>query len=191
MERITTWVSGDRSRICRVASMPFIYGIAMSATNTLGCSCETCRTASRPLAATPTTRMSSWTCSRCVRPSCMTGWSSAIKTVIGMRGPGREEAGRCNGATLTLFPRNLDTDARTLAGRGFHRQLGADRLRPLAHDCEPPARVRQGGVRHVETDAVVGDGERHPVRECGEQDLDALGLRVRDGIHKRSLRHAK
>src|SRR5450756_1495134 len=171
MERITTWVSGDRSRICRVASMPFISGIAMSATNTLGCSCETCRAASRPLAATPTTRMSSWTWSRCVRPSCMTGWSSAMKTVIGMRGSGREEAERCNGATLTHLPRNLDADARTLAGRGFHCQLGADRLRPLAHDCEAPARARLCGFRHVETGPIVGDGERHPVRGCSEQDL--------------------
>src|SRR5665811_268510 len=82
MLRITTPTREFAARMRRVASMPFILGIARSITTTSGASVSASRTLSRPSAASATTVMSVSRSSMARRPSRTTVWSSANKIRI-------------------------------------------------------------------------------------------------------------
>src|ERR1019366_3203652 len=84
MLRITTPTREFAARMRRVASMPFILGIARSITTTSGASVSANRTLSRPSAASATTVMSLSRSSMARRPSRTTVWSSANKIRIGV-----------------------------------------------------------------------------------------------------------
>src|ERR1035441_4465287 len=84
MLRITTPTREFAARMRRVASMPFILGIAKSITTTSGASVSANRTLSRPSAASATTVMSLSRSSMARRPSRTTVWSSANKIRIGV-----------------------------------------------------------------------------------------------------------
>ncbi len=58
--RPRTFTSGHRRFTSAVASMPFSSGMLMSIKTTLGWVSSTFSSASRPLAASPTTSMSGW-----------------------------------------------------------------------------------------------------------------------------------
>ena len=81
------FVSGEASRIRRVASMPSIPGIRTSMNTTSGVRSRACSTASSPLPASPTTTTASSESSSAVRsPSRVTGWSSTMSARIGTSG---------------------------------------------------------------------------------------------------------
>src|ERR1035441_5678070 len=84
MLRITTPTREFAARMRRVASMPFMLGIARSITTTSGASLSANRTLSRPSAASATTVISVSRSSMARRPSRTTVWSSANKIRIGV-----------------------------------------------------------------------------------------------------------
>ena len=68
----------------RVASSPSISGMRMSITTTSGFSARTCSSACAPVAASPTTSMSSRESSSARNPARTIGWSSASTTLVGV-----------------------------------------------------------------------------------------------------------
>src|SRR6476620_10380972 len=81
---MTTAVLGQDAAMRRVASMPFMLGIAMSMMTTSGLVSSARRTLSRPSAASATTAMSGCFSRRARRPSRTTVWSSASSMRMGI-----------------------------------------------------------------------------------------------------------
>jgi hypothetical protein len=73
---------GKRSRNKRASWMPLASGMRMSVTTRSGCNSAASSSASRTLAASPTTRMCGVACRRMRTPSRSKGWSSTSSTRI-------------------------------------------------------------------------------------------------------------
>src|SRR5882672_5906193 len=179
MDRISTRVSGHLSTMRRVASTPSSSGIAMSMMTISGRSRRAWATASRPLPATATTCKSLPPSSRARRPSLTTAWSSASIT----------ETGMVTSPSSIVFHQHLHATV----GAGLQTELRPDRLGPLAHDEEPPARLRAGTVDalRIEADAVVAHREDRAPVLAPDRDLHALCVGVLGDIVERFLGDAE
>src|SRR4051812_32028958 len=115
MLSITIAVCGDFNVICRAASIPFRFGMAMSATTTCGeCVSVNC-TASRPSPASATTLKSSRRSSSARIPLRITTWSSANRILIVLIARGFLEGERDCEQSASL---NLRIDAKRAAQVG-------------------------------------------------------------------------
>src|SRR6267142_4508484 len=179
IERISTRVSGDRSTMRRVASTPSSSGMAMSMMTMSGRKRSASATASRPFPATATTCKSLPPSSRARSPSRTTAWSSASITETGISPPDLS----------VVFHHNLHA----AVGTGLQAELGADRLRPLAHDQQSPTRFRAGTADplRIETDAVVAHRENRAAVLAADCDLHAPGVGVLGDVVERFLGDAK
>src|SRR5471032_2386182 len=80
---MTTRAPGCALRIACSAVTPHISGMTMSMMVTSGRRASCCSTASRPLLASPTRRMSSWLAMASPKPVRSKGWSSTTSTLMG------------------------------------------------------------------------------------------------------------
>src|SRR5471032_2463213 len=79
---MTTRAPGCALRIACSAVTPHISGMTMSMMVTSGRRASCCSTASRPLLASPTRRMSSWLAMASPKPVRSKGWSSTTSTLV-------------------------------------------------------------------------------------------------------------
>src|SRR5882672_1994720 len=179
MERISTRVSGHRSTMRRVASTPSSSGMAISMMTMSGRSRSASLTASRPLPATATTCRSLPPSSRARSPSRTTAWSSASITDTGISPP----------ALSVVFHEHLHA----AVGAGLQRELGADRLGPLAHDQQPPTgfRARTFEALWIESYSVVAHREHRAAVLAPDGDLHALGVGMLGDVVERFLGDAE
>src|SRR5512143_1819388 len=164
MLRITTAVRGFDARMRRVASMPFMFGMAMSITTTSGKCSSARRTLSRPSAASATTAMSVCFSSSARRPSRTTVWSSANKMRMGM-------------AVDLLLGRHLG-DRQLRGDRGSPPRLRCEVEAP-AQAAHPLLHAEQAQPPHdtgVEARSVVLHADPHAVVPAAEIDLDLAGV---------------
>src|SRR5947208_9736281 len=158
MLRITTAQFGFCARMRRVASMPFMLGIAMSITTTSGDCSSASRMLSRPSAASATTVISVCFSSSARRPSRTTVWSSASSMRIGFMGRlgvefGQRQIGFHQGAAAQL---RIDS------------QLAAQPPDTLFHAEQSEA----ANETRIEAAAVVSDRE-----------VDPCPFAFHDGLH--------
>src|SRR2546426_5411712 len=160
-----------------MALAPLPPGMTRSIRTTSGWWLAATSTASGPLAASPTTSMSGWSCRKARRPWRTTAWSSTRRTRIrepGSRGTGRRPQGNRGG------------HGGALARRRLHLELAADRTGPLTHRRQAHrargARERPG----VEAGTVVAHRQPHVVVVLLEPDLNpgagGVAERVVEGL---------
>src|SRR5512133_1190305 len=150
MLRITTAVLGQEARMRRVASIPFMFGMAMSMTTTSGSYSSARRTLSRPSPASATTAISGCFSSRARSPSRTTVWSSASSMRMGI--------------FLVL-------------GGPLQRQCGDDGRSPprLRFDGEPAAEA-SNALLHAEQAEAADDAGVEAVAVVAHAAADAAGL---------------
>src|SRR3990172_3763017 len=163
---MTTWVFGCLARISRVASIPLPSARRTSMTTTSGRVRSASSTASRTVAASPVTTMSSVACRRALIPPRTTSWSSTSRT--------------CSGGCLEerVIRLILAVDAVGDASR----QAFADPVQEILHGGLGHP-VEQGLVEHAphrtKWRPVPGtDGQLGPADSQG-RDLD-VGLELRE-----------
>src|SRR5260370_6501967 len=173
MLRITTPTREFAARMRRVASMPFMFGIARSITPTSGASVSASRMLSRPSAASATTVISLSRSSRARRPSRTTVWSSANKIRIAfMSIPLVQFGHRQDGVNQGASPR-LRTDLETSTQPAY----------PLFH-------AQQAKAAHesrIETGAVILHGDVHLLAVLSNRYFDGPRIGVAHGIVHRLL----
>src|SRR5512146_700066 len=183
--------------ISSAASIPPSPGMAMSIRTRSGSSRSTSARACNPSAASPTTSMSGWSCSRARTPSRRMAWSSAMTTLIlgvmcasvrawpaagsrsrlpscpalschGRRRRGRLRRGHRRHRDPHLHPRPLPR------GR-LDPGAAAEDLGPLADAHEPPRApaLALGDLVAIESEAVVLDVD--PEHVVLQPDLDQHG----------------
>src|SRR5579875_712195 len=99
--------------------------------------------------------------------------------------------GRSRDRLSSLPPRDLDGDARALAGTALDLELPADRARALAHARQAEAQLRGALGPLLHAAAVVRDGEQPVAGLAGERDADVARPRVAHGIAHGLLRDAQ
>src|ERR1017187_774450 len=173
MLRITTPTREFAARMRRVASMPFILGIARSITTTSGASVSANRTLSRPSAASATTVMSLSRSSMARRPSRTTVWSSANKMRIGVMSIPLVQFGhRQHRMNQGPSPR-LRTNSEATSQAPY----------PLLHTQQAQTAQETG----IETGAVILHGYVHPLALLANRHFYGAGIGVSDCIVHRLL----
>src|SRR5262245_46594873 len=160
--------------MARMATVPCISGIIRSMSTTSGCTSSHTRTASLPLAASPTNSRSSNAARKAPSPLRTTAWSSTINTrtrfgsLISTTSSMHNR--RCKKrpfalpfvsmGNTSLWPDNHDL--RAIARPTFDLQCCADRLGALAHDAQP--QVLQRDIGWIEPVPVVADTQLQLLR---------------------------
>src|SRR3989442_11164681 len=136
---------GISSLIARVATRPSTSGIRMSISTRSGCSWRDSSTASRPVAASPTTSRSGSGSSIVLSPSRASSWSSAMMTRPG-RGPGGSVSDLSGGISLPhsscLHEWHFSNDLGALARLTHHDAAAAQERDTLLHAQQADALAR-------------------------------------------------
>src|ERR1017187_3591884 len=168
MLRITTAVRGLAARTRRVASMPFMLGIAISITITSGNCSSASRTQSRPSPASATTTMSDCRSRSARRPSRTTVWSSAKRMRMGI----------VSVSMGKVRERQLGRDAGSAARLGIDLQLPARAADPLLH----PEQAQAPDEARIEARAIVANTEDHAVVFPSDLHLHGAGIGVTGSV---------
>src|SRR5436190_1583621 len=175
MLRIRILHSGQFSAIRRVASTPFILGLAISMLTRLGLRSRASLTVSSPLPASPITSISGCWFRISLNPCRTTAWSSAnrIRNFRDIR---------------RLFVGNLYGNLHASAGAGLHVDPSAGRSGARSHADQ----AETGMICFLHNSpAVVGNGE--PEHAFGRDELYLYlgGLRMTGNVSQRFLGDAK
>src|SRR3954452_8780777 len=167
MLRMPTAVPGHPATMRRVASMPFMFGIAISMMTTSGACSSARRTLSRPSAASATIAISVCFSSRARRPSRTTVWSSASSMRMGILLVacrfGERELGENHGSPPRM---------------GFDGEASAETPHTLLHAEQAEAANGAG----VEAIAVVANAEADVAVLAPEHHLDIVRVCVPGGV---------
>src|ERR1700683_2277666 len=170
-----TWVRGHRSRIIRVASLPFRDGMAISMRTTSGPSSTARRTASRPSATKAMTSMSVCASTNLRKPSATMPWSSAIRTLIFMS------------------TRHAHGESAPALGQSLHFETPANCLRafPHRHHAETGLGLVSGVLADIEADSIVPHGHYAIAVILIERDFGVPGAGMLCNVVEGLLRDAK
>src|SRR5258706_14513383 len=152
-----TRICGHRRQMIRVASLPFMTGMAMSMRITPGlCSIAPC-TAARPSSTSVTPSMSTCASTSLRKPSATMRWSSAMRT------------------RMVMSVRNPHGDLRPSGGQRPNLESPADRLRALSHrhHAETGLQAALVAFEAAVADAIVLHGHHAFAVRVAERDVGA------------------
>src|SRR5437867_5294205 len=191
--RISTLVPGAASTICRVASMPSMFGILMSISTTSGLSLIACLTASAPSMAWATTSTLSSSDSRLASPVRKSVWSSTMRTraalamVVVILSCSSVDSVRCGlGHRHEVLFGKDGVNSRPRSRSALDLQTAAEEHRPLLHPDS--AKAERPGAVGIDAPAVVVylDGEQ-PLGSGFQNDAHRPGAAVHPDVGERLL----
>src|SRR6185369_5431313 len=165
MLRMRIWSSGFSSLRTLIRSRPLRPGMEMSSMTTPQLRSRTCSKTSLPLAASPSTQMSSVSASICFRPWRMMVWSSANNTSI-----------FCIVILLVFVKWHCCLNQSACARCGDYGEASMQNLYPFAHPDQTDAGMAL--FRQPKAATVVADGEDPALVGQPKIDFHLAGLGV-------------